>query len=522
MVEVRTSSEYAGRVSRRKRTLTRAADLVKPSPYAPAVPPATQVTPPVQRQASSYAWSLETIRTARDAQLRGDFARPVRLAESMRTDDALFTAYQARVAIQSAIKLLWRAQDSDEGRSASTRAERSVITPPHVRESIAGTLANHGVAIGYVLQAVVDDPEHGPTVRFTLTEWPLEHVRYNPSTCTLETRTQDNGTITITHGDGRWIVFRKFGHAPWTQDACLLPGALLWAAHAYAVSDWSRASGSHGSPKVIGSPPAGMTTQANDGTLLPEPASFMATLEALTGSDSACGLLPSGYTAELLFNGSTAWQVFDALILNREKAAMRIYVGTDAALGSQGGAPGVDIAALFGVASQRIQGDLEALERGYREGMIEPWARMHAIAADAVPGLAYAMPDPDADRRSAQEASAVERLALMVQALKNTGVEVTQDTIDALVRVLGVTVPCKLAAVETRAIPLQLAPTDVAKVVTVNEARAAQGLPPRDGGDITIAEQDALLARQSAPPVTPVPGAEPVEDPAPEDEPPAA
>lgn len=472
------------------------------SPFAPVVHSA--VTPPVRRQGGGYTWSLETIRSARDSQLRGVFDQAVRMAEAFRTNDALFTAYQARVATQSAIRLLWRAADSDAGRAACARAERLILTPQHARESILGTLANHGVAIGYV-QQTTSDTANGPEVSMLLTEWPLEFVRFNASTNTLETRTKDNGTVTIAHGDGRWIVFRKFGVAPWTQDACVLPGALLWAAHGSGVSDWASASFSHGQPKVIGTLAEGVPL-GNGETLSPEAQALLNVLTALVSGEAGAGVLPAGSEAKLLYNGSTAWQVFKELVMNREKAAMRIYLGTDAALGSQGGAPGVDIASLFNVASTRIQGDLEALERGYREGMIEPWARMHGTPVSELPQLTYAMPDADGERRASQESSAIERLALMAKSLKDSGLEVTQDTIDDLVTVLGVSVRCTLAAAETKAIPLQLAPTDVARVVKVREARAAQGLPalgdPRD--DLFIAELEAAAG-------APAPGEEPPE-----------
>jgi colicin import membrane protein len=461
----------------------------------------------VRQQGGGYTWSLETIRSARDAQLRGQFAQPVRLAEAFRTNDALFTAYQARVATQSAIKLLWSAADSDAGRLACERAKRSILTPQHARESILGTLANHGLAIGYVQQTTADSPD-GPEVSMLLTEWPLEHVRFNASTNTLETRTKDNSTITIAHGDGRWIVFRKFGVAPWTQDACVLPGALLWAAHGSGISDWASASFSHGQPKVIGTLREGVTL-GNGETLTSEAQALLNTLAALVSGESGAGVLPAGSDAKLLYNGSTAWQVFKELVMNREKSAMRIYLGTDAALGSQGGAPGVDIASLFNVASTRIQGDLEALERGFREGMIEPWARMHGVTVADLPQLTYAMPDVDGERRSAQEASAVERLAAMVKSMKDTGLDVTQDTITALVAVLGISVPCTLAAAETKSIPIQLAPTDVARVVKVREARGAQGLPPlgdaRDEMFISELEAAAAVAPAGAPGEEPPP-----------------
>lgn len=493
-------------MSRRKRAArTHALATTTPAPgtpsaYAPAV--RTPVTPLPRRQGGDYSWGLEQIRSARVAQLRGEFDLPVRMAEAFRTNDALFTAYTTRVSTQNAIKLPWIAADTDTGRVARERAERSVCIPQHVRQSILGTLCNHGVAVGYVVHSTYDDPEHGPSLAYSLSEWPLEHVRYNPNNCTLETRTREQALVTITHGDGHWVVFRKFGVAPWTQDACVLPGALVWAAHAFGASDWAAASGSHGQPKLIGTLAEGVKLQRDDdsGELSAVAQGLLNTLRDVAAGDSITGILPHGATAELLFNGSTAWQVFERLILNREKAAMRIYLGTDAVLGSQGGAPGVDIAALFNVASTRIQGDLEALERGYREGVILPWCAAHAIAVEDAPRLVYAMPDTDGEKRSEQEASALERLAACVDAMKRTGLQVTQEVIDALVSTLSISVPCTLAAVETRQVTLQLAPTDVAKVVTVNEARASQGLAPREGGDITIAEQDAQLKAASVPP----------------------
>lgn len=510
-MDVRTSIAYAGRVFSifRKRTPSTAITRTA-SPFAPAISASTTVAPPQRKQGGGSDWSLESIRTARDAQLRGQFELPVRMAEAFRTNDALFTAYQARVATQSAIRLAWRPVDTDGGRAAAVRAKRLIHTPQHVRESILGTMANHGLAIGYVLHETLDTL-NGPAVCMTLTEWPLEHVRYNPSTCTLETRTRDNGTVTITHGDGRWIVFRKFGLAPWTQDACVLPGSFIWAAHAGGVSDWAGASYSHGQPKTVGMLPEGVPLGDRDNTALlsPEATAILSTLATLAAGDSTAGVLPHGAEAKLLFNGSTAWQVFKELILDRSKAAMRIYCGTDAALGSQGGAPGVDVASLFSVASTRIQGDFEALERGYLEGMVEPWAVLHGIGRADAPALVYEMPDVDGDRRAAQEATAIERLATSVKALKDSGMSVTQDVVTSLATVLTVSVPCNLAAEETRAVPLQLAPTDVARVVKVKEARIAQGLPALNDSrdDLFISELEAATKAATAAPPAPAPAA---------------
>lgn len=487
-MDERTSIAYAGHVFGKIKALFAKPAFVpgQPSSFAPAVPASQTVTPPIQRQ-GGYVWSLEKIREARNAQLRGDFTLPVRLAEAMRTDDALFTAYVTRVSTQSAIALQWRQVETQAGRRFAKRAQTAIVAPQHVRESILGTLANHGIAIGYVQQSTEDDPAYGPTTKFLLTEWPLEFVRYYAPTLTLQTRTQENGLVTITHGDGRWIVFRKFGHAPWTQDACVLPGGLVWAAHAEGVSDWAGASSSHGQPKLLGTLREGVPF--NDGTaegnLSPEAQFLLNTIAGLAGSDSPAGIIPAGADAKLLFNGSNAWQVFKELVLDRGKAATRIYLGTDAILGSQGGAPGVDVASLLEAAGARIRSDLQTLERGYCEGMIQPWADLHGFSYADAPAYVYALPDPDAERRGAQEASALDRLNACVKSMRDAGLAVTQDTINALAQVLNVTVTCALAAQ-----PLDLNTSGAGAVVTVREARATQGLPELgdERDDLTLAE----------------------------------
>jgi hypothetical protein len=480
----------------------------KPAPQTRATKKTAASTKPPLRTQGPYAWDLARIRTARDAQMRGCFDLPVRLAEAMRTDDALFTAYQARVATQSAISLNWTPPTTPGGEAALERAKLLVRAPQHVRQSILGTLANHGIAIGYVEQSVVDT-DAGPNVAFTLTEWPLEHVRYVQSDGRLETRVL-NGTepVTITHGDGRWIVFSKFGPLPWTQDACLLPAALIWAAHAEGLADWAGASYAHGQPKLIGELPENIPLGDGEGGLSPDATLLLGMLTDLINGDAGAGVMPTGTKTTYLTNQSSAWQVFKELITNREGAAARVYLGTDAILGARGGAPGVDVAALFGIATTRIQGDLEALERGFREGLTAPWYRLHGVPLEDTSWLVYELPDVDKDKRSEQEAAAITRLADAVDAMKRAGLEITQQILDALVSALGVSVPCVMASVETKVVPLQLAPTDVARVVTVNEARASQGLPPLsdERGTMMISDLErkaeaeaAALATEQAP-----------------------
>lgn len=437
---------------------------------------AAHVTPPIRKQ-GPYAWDLEQIRSARDLQLRGDFEIPVRLAEAFRTDDALFFAYISRVATQSSVPLQWRPSTTATGSAVSERMTRAVRLPTHVRQSLLGTVANHGIAVGFLQRSVIDDPDNGPTVQLTLNEWPLEHVKFFPYDNSIKTRTREIPSyVTITHGDGFWVVFRKFGMTPWSQDACVLPASFIWAAHAGAVSDWAGASFSHGQPKLMGELPPGVRLGNEDGTGLSNDATaYLNLLVQIASGETVAGIRPPGAKSDLLFNGSTAWQVFSELGISRERAAARVYCGTDAILGAMGGAPGVDSAQLFQVADTRLESDAEMLERGFWEGVCLPWCALHGIDPEDAAVPKYALPDAETDRRSEQEASAIDRMMKAIAALRESGVTVTQNTVDQMRKIFGVATPMMLAAGTST---VQLTPTSLAEIVTVREARASQGLPP--------------------------------------------
>jgi len=457
---------------------------------------APAVTAP-RRTSEIFSWVLETIRAARDAQIRGDFKLPVKLATMMRTDDALFVAYHNRIAPQSAIGVELRPASGVRGEAIRRKALGSVHAPRSALEGICGTLANHGVAIGYNDHEPNDD---GTLVDFRHREWPLEHVQWNTSTEQLETVVRDGGVREpIVHGNGRWTIYRKFEQEPWKQEACILPGALLWAMHAAGVRDWAGASFTHGQAKLIGTLAEGIALQ-NAAGLTAEAHAFLNSLQDLVSGESGAAVIPHGSTAEWQANGSNAWQVFSELIQNREKAAARIYLGTDAILGSVGGAPGVDIAQLFGVATTKIQGDFDALEQGLRVGVYEPWCAINFGDSRLSPTVHYMMPDVDEAKREEQHAKADKDLLDAIEKRKSLGIVVDQAEVDRLAKSYGVPAP-KLAAVANTAPGIVLAPTDAAKVLRVREARAASGLPgtgdPRVD-EMYLPEFDAYLKARGA------------------------
>jgi hypothetical protein len=388
-----------------------------------------------RRPQSVLVWDLEKIRLAIDAQMTGQFTLPVALAKAMRRCDALFIAYHNRIAPQFALTARLVAANSARGTALHRKALGSIITPRTVLAGIVGTLADHGLAIGY------NDHEpraDGTLVDFRLREWPLEFVRWDATRECLMTRLREGADEPIVHGDGRWTIFRKIENEPWNKEACVLPGGLLWAVLANSVKDWAAASTSHGQAKLIGELPEGWALTDENGALTPEAETFLGMLQDIVSGESGAGIRPSGAKTDFVANGSTAWQVFSELINSREKAAARIYLGTDAILGSVGGAPGVDIAALFGVATTKIQGDLDALCEGLRTGVYEPWAAINDGDSRNAPSLVYDLPDPDAKAKAEENEAKHERLMKTIERRKEVGFLVTQEVVNALASEFGV------------------------------------------------------------------------------------
>lgn len=405
----------------------------------------------------AYAWELKDIVAARNAQMRGDFRLPARLAESFRTDDATAVAFRNRLAPQKCIKVELKPAKGSRGQPIANEAEaqfgqKGVAVTPAALADINGYLANHEIAFAYNVATPRPD---GSRVDFEVHPWPIEHVRWDAQERVFKTRVDPSallpgegavgGEVPIIHGDGRWVIFTKHEIEPF-KHAALLSAALVWARHAFALRDWSKGSLAHGLAKVIGEMPAGVALQKEGGALTPEAAAFLELLQAMATSDLPIGIRPAGSKTDFVANSATAWQIFSSLVENAEKAAARIYLGTDGILGSQGGAPGVDISELFGVASTIVQGDLECIERCLHTGSIEPWTAINFGDSTLAPTRRYLVPDPDED--AAREATAKRRQAFYadIKAARDNGFAITQPFVDGVAKKYGIEAPLLVAA----------------------------------------------------------------------------
>jgi hypothetical protein len=504
--------------------------------------------PPKQTR-GALVWDIDRIRQARDAQLRGDFWLPAQLAAAMRTDDALFTAYQNRLAPQRGLPVeLQPANDTgraltardegegsrDEGELFDARGGGVTARAQRIRDegeglfgarglgvsaetlaNVNGDLANFGVSFSTNVLTPRDD---GSRVDLEVRYWPIEHVRWDPHKRCYMTKV-DPASVTdhayevpIVHGDGRWIVFSSTACEPWKHCAAVLPAALVWAAHAYARRDWSSSSKAHGDVKLVGELPEGIALRDGAGATTPEAQALLDMLMGVLQSDGGVGIRPAGSKTEALTNPSSAWQVFSELVKDSGLAAARIYLGTDGTIGTNPTGPGVDLRALFGVRNDLVESDVGAIERALQTGAIEIWTAINFGDSSFAPYRKYLLPDADESARLASLGQRTESFHSAIARMRSNGFVVDAAAVEKLAKEFDVSAPA--LPDESKAAPsVALAPTDIAKVVRVNEARASAGLGPLTlptgaldpDGLLTVEQFSAKAAAATAPaPVAPM------------------
>jgi len=410
----------------------------------------------------AHAWSVAKIVAARDAQMSGRFREPYELARSIGTDGALFTARDVRLAPVQALSVKLEAGRGPRADKIADEADalfgnNGVAISPATLTSLRRQIVDHGVAFGYNDWRVRDD---GSRIDVVHKAWPIQHVWWHelancyvtnvrhvecdsdPTAKGLWTTDPGIGSIEpIVHGDGKWVVYSKSDLMPHTFDGALIPSALVWARRAFAFRDWAKGAASHGNPKVVGKMAEGTPLTDSYGRPTKEAEEFVALLQAIASEDSPVGIQPFGAEVEYLVNSSQAWEVWAKLTETSDRDAARIYLGTDGVLGSQGGAPGVDVSALFGVATSKTQADLEAINRGAQEGVISPWCAQNFGDDKQAPRRSYVFPDPDEAAVRADFAKRNDSFNKDVAAYKANGFVVDQALIDRLAELHGVPAP---------------------------------------------------------------------------------
>jgi hypothetical protein len=453
---------------------------------------AEMLRPPVSSSGAA-SWSIEQIVAARDQQMAGRFRGPQKLSASFSTDDAIFTARAVRLSPVRSLGVKIAEAPRGKGDKLADEAEalfgsNGIAISSETDSTIRQQIVDHGVGFGAVTWCPRADGSRWDPV---LNAWPIEWVYWHENANCYVTTAQylddtilmgqdPDGTWTprggfhqtagrteltpMIHGDGRWVVFRKSELLPHQFDATILPAAMVWARHAFGNRDWAKGSATHGNAKVVGEMAPDTPLSDAAGNLTAEAAAFLQLVLAIASQDAPAGIRPSGSKIDYITNSSQAWEVWAKLVENAERAAARIYLGTDGVLGAQGGAPGVDISALFGVATSMVQSDLRCIERGVQSGLIAPWAAINFGNDKLAPSRTYVFPDPDESRVREDFGKRNAAFQDAITKHKANGFVLTQDYVNALAKEYGGDIPVpQLPAAPTTpqlpAAPVTPAPT---------------------------------------------------------------
>lgn len=381
---------------------------------------------------AAYAWPLDRVRDARDAQMRGDFRVSSPLAEATKCDPTLYGALLNRICPHRRLARTWSANNKRiEQEAAETFARDGEALSGPVVADVFERLVQQGLAIG---QNIWTPRPDGSRVDVRLAPWPMNSVWHDRTTGTLKTMTT-TGIETIVHGDGKWVVVKHHAAQPWQWGAIKACG-VAWASRAFHIRDRSLNSDTHGEGKFVGTPPPDMDLNSEDGQAFRE-------LVLNLRSRRSGGIKPNGSEIDLLEAMSQMWQIFREAIVSLDKDVARAYLGQDGSLVNEGGNY-IKAAELAGVRYDLVEGDCTSTGDGFSTGTLRPWSIVN-FGRDAKVKTGWALPDPDEQARRESYAKSVDAFNKAMKEFRANGFVIDQPLVnrtwDGLVAGFGVEAP---------------------------------------------------------------------------------
>ena len=350
--------------------------------------------------------------------------------------------------------------------------------------AIAIDLAMMGFA---VLQHVYGAPDARGVRRIYTRRWPTWAVYYLPYRRTYVAITSE-GPVDILN-DGKFTLIGKtdIPHMQGAIRGLMLPaldGVQVIQARAQWIDRYS-------DPKFIATMPPNIAPKSDIGRAL------YAAIATMRGP-GGYGVLPNGTTFQAVGLDSKASTCFKDALESDATYIAAVLTGTDLSAGTGG----VYKAPVFwGILRSTVGDDLAAQKRGINHGHVYPYTRFNYEAGIEEaeerglwvdPVLDIPLPNPETDAQNAANATRQQAFYAAIGAEKDAGGAMTQERVDALAKLHGANTFVMAEAASTPIARLDLAPTDVAKIVKVDEARRSQGLAPigDERGDLTIAEME--------------------------------
>lgn len=415
-------------------------------------------------------WNVQAIRNAVMGHANGNFGPAGLLVEAMLADDRVQAATNGRIKGITRCEPVFEAGDDPQRQELA--AELSEVWPELVPDQELEQMLVWSTHLGFALCELVWEAREDlgrwvPRIK----PWHPLSVWYNVADRSYYAITT-GGSIRVEPGDPKWLLFTPWGaYRGWLRGS-VRSVAIPWIVRQFALRDMSRYSEKHGLPMLVAKVPAQAPSE--------DKARFFSSLRNL-GAESnlllpvqaqANGTGGVGWDIELLEAKDRSWQAFTELRAECDRAITLAVRGTNLTTEVDGGSYAASKThqeedADYAAADRKklAQCLLKQLLRPYclynhgdanlaprfqlvpPEGQLEPAeiAKVWSEAAGAVGQL-------EAGGWKVDRAQVAERLGLPLQ---EDAAEAEQD--------------------EDRP-AVQLTPSDLATIVTVNEGRRSQGL----------------------------------------------
>lgn len=447
-------------------------------------------------------WAIPDVRSALYAHLTGMFYASGMLWDSMLGDDRITATLNSRAAGWLGRETRSRPADDSDAAKECHDAWRA-WWPRLSGDSAIREMFDYGTGMGFSHGQLVWDTEQknldfAPRIR----PWHPVFEFYDWTLRCFQAIGQD-AQIPIIPGNGKWVEYAPYGsYRGWIRGA-IRPCAEPWLLRHFGFRDMARFGEVHGNPTRVGYVP-----------MVGDPVERKAFEDSLSrlGADAAM-MIPRGvdlndglgYDYKLVEATSKAWEVHPAQIDRCDMAIVLALLMVNLTTQVEGGSYGA-AKVQMDVRSQGSQLDNETWKRTIYEQIARPFAYLNFGDADLAPWTWW---DVKGQTEYADNARQFQAVGTAFQALRQGGVKFT-DVDEArkwISETMGladfpafkfIETATPGAADTTPAVDepkLEITPSDMATVVTVDEARASVGLGPAAvDGELTIAEYKAKFA----------------------------
>lgn len=413
----------------------------------------------LQYRQISDGWTPSLVKAAYAQAEGGSLMLLADLVETMFTDDRINGVLKTRTHGLLGLPLHF------EGGSAEQQAELSGgLWDDMVDEAEAARLQAWGLVLGIGLGQRVPVPRLvGEPQKYRLQTWSprwlyYDQSGYSGSTWRVNTR---RGTNPVIPGV-QWVIYTPYGsNRPWSYGEWRAL-AFPWLLKHFALEDRANHSEVMGTPTRVGNAPQGASERMRN--------QFQSQIKSL-GRNGVL-VLPEGWDYQIKEATGRTWQIYSEGITWADSAITIVLAGQIVTTeGSQGFASGN--------VQDQIKGDLirfdaKALGKCLSKQFLSPWSFANTGSYDCP----YPCWNTERPVNLMNLATTYQTLGNGVVALdtagKTEGIHVDTKSLWDKNGIPWLANP----QTDTDTKGLQLAPTDIGSVTSVNEARASQGLPP--------------------------------------------